>query len=211
MIFPFPHSVNMLNQVTPIIVMKDHPHNLQNQNFVLSNSIPVHMANLATSNIKNNLSHIIQESDGNTNSSVNYKKIIPYIPYGVTQILIPQANYNNNVTNSFTNSAFKLHSNRIDYKKFNPKILINPYIKKNIEESENINKDKIFTIEKIRKNDGSSSISNSIKEFNSPNSCSYYSKFRKNEPGLRLKRKDKYKMFNSKFKEECIKMVIIIK
>lgn len=93
-------------------------------------------------------------------------------------------------------------------KKFQPKILINPFINnnKNLNKlnSCNVNnKNKIFIIEKIKKNNVNGSQSSN--DFSSNNTGSYERKGK--HPNIRIKRKDKYKMFNSKFKQECIKMV----
>lgn len=88
------------------------------------------------------------------------------------------------------NSAFKFHNN-IKTKLFKPTILINPYCNKTNEEDDDPNGDlyqnKIFSIEKIRKNGGTKRLRGAF---------------------IRNKRKEKYKMFDSNLKEECINMVI---
>ncbi len=108
-----------------------------------------------------------------------------------------------------SNSAFKVH-NTLENKMFKPKIIINPFVNKDVQEncsslshsshssnSDCFNKNKIFCIEKIRKNEGSC--------LEGGERGIYYEKKGKNP--IRIKRKEKYRMFNAKFKEECIKMV----
>jgi hypothetical protein len=88
------------------------------------------------------------------------------------------------------NSAFKFHNNA-KTKLFKPTILINPYCNKTNEEEDDPNGDsyqnKIFSIEKISKNGGTKRLRGAF---------------------IRNKRKEKYKMFDSNLKEECINMVI---
>ena len=115
-------------------------------------------------------------------------------------------------------------------KKFKPTIIINPllnvnsynsrhssHLSKNLERREdditNLNdsndKSKIFQIEKIKKSENGSQNS----QDNYDKSCELSSQTYKNKrikgknQNIRIKRMDKYKMFNPRFKQECLKLV----